>query len=185
MPKSLEVMKAEVVEYVQAMGWNENPVSFAAAIALLHEEAAEAGHAWRDHGLEDATKYEFSDHGFKTRIDNPKPEGVASEFADVLIRLLDDDARFKTDMLEYAEENPDVFALDLGFLENINTLHGLIARVTVAVDTCYGDASSAMAAVLAFLFQLCRRYEIDIYAEYERKMRYNRTRPYRHGGRRA
>ena len=52
--------------------------TFGDRIALLHSEASEALEAYRARGLES--------------WDGPggKPEGVASEFADVFIRLLDD-----------------------------------------------------------------------------------------------
>lgn len=51
--------------------------AFGAMMALIHSEVSEALEAYRDHGLE-AT----------TRADG-KPEGVASELADVLIRVAD------------------------------------------------------------------------------------------------
>jgi hypothetical protein len=89
------------------------------------------------------------------------------------------------DLEEYLEPDPEIFALDDHFLVNINTLHGLIAQVTVATDTCYESPHDAFAAILSFLRQLCTSYGIDLMAEYERKMAYNRTRAYRHGGRRA
>lgn len=38
------------------------------------------------------------------------------------------------------------------------------------------------ADVLIRLLDTCRRYDINLYAEYERKMAYNKTRPYKHGG---
>jgi hypothetical protein len=97
--------------------------------------------------------------------------------------MLDDDARYGLGLAEYLE--PEIFALDEHFLVNINTLHGLIAQVTVATETCYESASSSFAAILSFLRQLCVRCDIDLMAEYERKMAYNLTREYRHGGRRA
>lgn len=82
-------------------------------MALLHEEVSEAGSAWRKHGLDDQTS-PIHPSAFSV----PKPEGVGSEFADILIRLLDD----------------------------------------------------------------CERFGVHLYTEYERKMEYNRTRPFRHGG---
>lgn len=45
------------------------------------------------------------------------------------------------------------------------------------------DVGSEMADVLIRLLDMCDVFGIDIDAEYERKMAYNRARPYRHGGR--
>jgi hypothetical protein len=42
---TLEEMEAEVAAYCEDKGWNVNPVPFEAAMALLHEEVAEAGRA--------------------------------------------------------------------------------------------------------------------------------------------
>ncbi len=114
-------MQAEVVAYCTEKGWagpGSVPKTFGDCMALLHSEVSEALEAFRDHGLEDATgKITFNFHESGLRI-LPKPEGVGSEFADVLIRLLDD----------------------------------------------------------------CDRYGIDLTFEYERKMAYNLTRTYQHGG---
>jgi hypothetical protein len=112
------------------------------------------------------------------------PEGVGSEFADIFIRMLDDSVRYHFDLDGSLEPDREVYALDDEFLVNINALHGLIARVTAATEVCYEDAEEAFAGVLSFLRQMCVRYGIDLMAEYERKMAYNRTREHRHGGRR-
>ena len=44
---------------------------------------------------------------------------------------------------------------------------------------------SEVADVFIRLLDTCERYGIDLRAEYARKMAYNRTRPYRHGGKAA
>jgi hypothetical protein len=184
--KTIKELEAEVEKYCRDMGWYEQEVPFAVAMALLHEEAAEAGHAWRDHGLADAT---YADHpeinpgGVAVDI-IVKPEGVGSEFADIFIRMLDDSVRYHFDLEGSLEPDREVYALDDEFLVNINALHGLITRVTVATEVCYEDAEEAFAGVLSFLRQMCGRYGIDLMAEYEKKMAYNRTREHRHGGRR-
>jgi NTP pyrophosphatase (non-canonical NTP hydrolase) len=110
------------VENNRMLGWRDEPVTFERAIANLHGEVSEAWEAWREHGLKDMTVQ-------PERCINPatgnqvlsKPEGVGSEFADVLIRLLDD----------------------------------------------------------------CDLFGVDLAVEVERKLAYNATRAYRHGGKRA
>jgi NTP pyrophosphatase (non-canonical NTP hydrolase) len=184
MPKTLQEMTAEVEACNRANGWYDTDVPFYVALALLHEEVAEAGHAWREHGLADVTcRGHVHTHGYGDKLD--KPEGVGSEFADIFIRLLDASARYKVDLEEYVEDDPEIFAVDDEFLVNINMLHRLIAGVSVALETRYRSSDAELAGVLAFLRQLCGHYGIDLTAEYERKLAYNRTRPYRHGGRRA
>lgn len=44
------------------------------------------------------------------------------------------------------------------------------------------DVPSELADILIRLVDEAARHGIDLEAEYERKMAYNRTRPYRHGG---
>lgn len=43
---------------------------------------------------------------------------------------------------------------------------------------------SEFADIFIRLLDDCDRFGVDLEAEYERKMAYNRTRPYRHGGKR-
>jgi len=115
MDKTLEQMQAEVRDVNILKGWRQGSNSFGDYIALLHSELSEALEAYRDHRLADATRLDLI--GDIARP--PKPEGVGSEFADVLIRLLD----------------------------------------------------------------VCDIYGVSLRWEFERKIAYNRTRPYQHGGR--
>jgi len=115
----LEQMTAEVRDTNIALGWRSDQTTFGEYIALLHSELTEALEAYRDHRLSDATDYDLNPHGLDIGHGLAKPEGVGSEFADVLVRLLD----------------------------------------------------------------TCDVYGIDLAAEFARKVEYNRTRPYQHGGR--
>lgn len=171
----LEKMEAEVLAYCKDKGWYEEDVPFEVAMALLHEEAAEAGSAWRKWGLEDATEIR-------------KPEGVGSEFADILIRALDDSTRYGLDLPGLVASRGGRFGTHDHFLVNINVLHALIARASMAWDAQpdhFYKPGPCVADVVRFTMQLCELYGIDLEAEYTRKMKYNWTRPHRHGDRRA
>ena len=91
--KSLEDLQVEVVEVEVQLGWKGEkviPNRFGESMALLHSEVSEAFEAYRDWGLRDMTPEQRlrPQEGVAQTIVPPKPEGVGSELADVLIRLL-------------------------------------------------------------------------------------------------
>jgi NTP pyrophosphatase (non-canonical NTP hydrolase) len=188
MPKSLREMEAEVKAYQQEKGWTEYR-SVPVSLALLHEEVSEVGRAWREWGLGDATTGVTADGPDHSR--QAKPQGVGSELADVVIRIMDTSGRYGLGVPGLVPHHRGAFALSEEFMVNVNTLHDLISRVSLAwesnhsADTTADDLAAGLATVLAFTFQLARRSGINIQYEYERKMAYNHTRDYRHGNRRC
>lgn len=178
--KTLTAMTREVLEWCQSKGWYDKPVSFGEAMALLHSEVSEALEAWRIWGTDDGTAGSAINPGGDP---GAKPEGVGSEFADILIRLLDDCGRFDVDLETEVALYVGVHAISSSFLENMNALHDLISFASGMHAVGDGDYRPQFADIYEFLRLCCAEYDIDLTAEYTRKMTYNRTRPYRHGKR--
>ncbi len=84
--ESLNTAKRDVMLWAMDKGWWDDGRTFGDEIALIHSEVSEALEAFRDHGFEDATKDTHAPLGTAAPV--AKPEGVGSELADVLVRLL-------------------------------------------------------------------------------------------------
>lgn len=100
---TLAEMKEEVTRVNAENGWFDEDRTFGDGLALIHSEVSEALEAYRKWGLADATgDHEILGWSMGEAVEAPlaKPEGVGSEFADVLIRLLDECQRADID-LEY------------------------------------------------------------------------------------
>lgn len=106
-----EQMTREVHEVNEVNGWFEQDRPVMTGHMLLVTEVAEASEAWRQWGLDDATESRPESHGRWCKAHGwsgpcpgvdcplPKPEGVGSEYADVLIRLLDQCERDGVDLV--------------------------------------------------------------------------------------
>lgn len=209
--KTLGGMTAEIRSVNIDKGWRApeggpGANTFGDYLALLHSEVSEALEAYRDHRLADATERPVCigdigcpgwhkptplsgeyDHGNRApcpvgHMHLPNPEGVGSELADVLIRLLDMADVFSVKPYDMDMELRDVAPLvDAGnmqsFGDHLALLHYLIGALTT---TAYG---AGWTEFLRALVMVSERYDIDLAAEYERKIAYNRTRPHQHGGR--
>lgn len=92
----LDALADRVEQISRAAGWYDTERTFGDDVALLHSEVSEAFEAYRDNG--DC----LASYGPQTPI--AKPEGVPSELADVLIRLVDTAKRYGVNLEAAVEE---------------------------------------------------------------------------------
>jgi hypothetical protein len=167
-------------------------------IALLHSEVSEALEAYRDHRLADTTVDHYDRiHGFCAHGELrggcsiaplSKPEGVGSELADVLIRFLDMCDVFGLTPFDMDCGLADVESVDPparieSFGDLLAWLHGLIAAMIPPELEKEREFSVALPAFLRGLVTVAEIHRIDLTAEYTRKIAYDKTRAFQHGGR--
>ncbi len=193
--KTIEQMTTEIRENVIAKGFRPATGgpglnTWGDYVALLHTEVSEMLEAFIDHRLADATEANCTHDGPSCSNHPGKPEGVGSEAADVLIRLLD-----MCDVFAFRLAGPDTVLADVlpvyptsGMPSTFGGmdawLHGEVAKlypytIEIPTVTIRNQAWFVLRSLVAF----AQRYDIDLMFEYERKMTYNRTRPFQHGGR--
>lgn len=206
--KSLAELTAEIRIINIEKGWRPaeggpGDRTFGDYLALLHSEVSEALEAFRDHGVADVTG-EFGNgectwamsessmagcdvHGYEAL---PKPEGVGSELADVLIRLLDMCDVFGLTPFDMDCELADVEHVPLR-LDSLGghmaLLHSHFASIGTTMHPVPAERDLAyrvsIPRSLRTLVTVADVYGIDLTAEVDRKVAYNRTRSFRHGGR--
>ena len=187
MQMNLTKLQKEAHAIAKEKGWWDQERSFGDLIALVHSELSEALEAYREH----PNPLPPYDRTFTLeKLPNGKPVGVASELADVVIRVADMAEHYGEPLEPYVEEIgswPGLLAyegLATSFGEWIDVMHMALSDVSrswhVLKDHCLWV--DHLARFVALAQRMAAHYGIDLDAAIEAKMEYNRSRPYRHGG---
>ena len=173
---NLRELQKEAHAIAKEHGWWDEPRSFGDLIALVHSELSGALEAYRAGNIDG--------HVF----------GVASELADVVIRVAGMAEWFKIDLAQAREEDEDLGDEKQAYLQerlsgNLDSFGEWIAAIHEDMaDAGYhqrnrGDnLGSHLVSVIWMVQEMAAHYGIDLDAAIEAKMEYNRTRSYRHGG---
>lgn len=202
--KTMREWAKEIHENAVAHGWWEEDRTISEICALIHSELSEA--------LEEARAarpmmYVMDEYNGEY-IQNPKyfgsrkPEGIAVELADAVIRMLDWMAYCGQEYrLDYVEEQGERLAAGYARSETepeelpefIAYLHDIVSMIHLRlmdIDRVRGRGqkkkrlTEAMAAAVSLVFLVngwLRMQGIQLKEVMEIKHRYNKTRPYKHG----
>lgn len=175
----------EIHENAVKHGWWETERSTGEVIALIHSELSEALEEARDsrpmmyvlgpNGEEICTPCYFNGR---------KPEGIAVELADAVIRVLDMAAYIHAPLERYAETRGELKNfVDAGdFGSQIAWLHGLV--VDLHIGLLEKNAEKILTVMLAFIDEVdlyLQAQSLDLWQVIELKHNYNKGRPYKHG----
>ena len=170
-------------------GWWDEPRSFGDLIALVHSELSEALESYRDVGLAFANSVRKTGLGevvYERHLQ--KPVGVASELADVVIRVADMAEHHHWDLDAVSIPEPEEwmeFSPPKSFGDWIGLCHSHASDALIAAwmpPERFNTPLVALALVVRAVQRMAAHYGIDLDAAIEAKMEYNRTREYRHGG---
>ena len=172
----LRTLQREAHAIAKAHGWWDEGRTFGDLIALVHSELSEALEAYRVCGIVDCPH------------EHTEGAGVASELADVVIRVADVgehyqwalDAASIPEPEEWMEFSPAKSFGDWIGLCHIHASDALIAAWMPPER--FLTPSVSLNLIIRTVQRMAAHYGIDLDAAIEAKMEYNRNRSYRHGG---
>lgn len=181
----LNILCDEIHQNAVEHGFYEKEPTFVQIINLCHSELSEALEEYRK-GCE-LTEIYYSEEDFIWNQGVPysdngekrKPEGIPVELADCIIRILDYCGWKKIDVediLKFRRAGNDYYT----FPELLAECHCLLSQAyrykgLVSCELCLVECVETIEF-------WCKNQDIDIWELVKLKHEYNKTRPYKHGG---
>ena len=156
----------EIHENAVKHGWYDKPISQYEYAALFHSEISEAFEEYR-RGMPDV---------YWNCATTSEPHGIAIELIDLVLRVLDCAGAMGLDVDNGAGEYHIILPEIDGFAHMIYLLH----------DVAYDLFNvAAIRSIINIVEDYCKSKNLDLETLLRLKHEYNKTRPYRHGGKRC
>lgn len=168
-------------------GWWESSRSLEEIRNNLHGEVSEAWEEFRRDGIEGlsnpTSRFSYRD-GRVDAEDTPKPEGFWVEIADLVIRLADWLGSDGHEIVPNALSPRETCLQSVGdVVAFVDQLHGLVGQF--AFSFYPGSAGRLASRICTHCDAAALSCGVSLQAVIELKHEYNKTRPYRHGGKHA
>lgn len=177
MQMDLNKLAKEAYEIAKAHGWHEEENSDEHYLMLILTEIAEAVQADRkDKRARVETFKREMEEGFSCAYYQYMSSTVEDELSDIVIRCFDLEGLRGIDLESVDAIIDDVVGLreDKGFIDLCYMLSG--------VATSNERTKEKICTIIASVFAYCKFKGIEIEWFVEQKMKYNRLRPFKHGG---
>ena len=171
--RNVEDFAREIHGLAVEKGWWDEKRPLEDATVMIHCELSEAVEEYRNgHGF---TEIYYNDDG--------KPEGVPVELADAVIRLLDAAVEYAPHYMEprLRDELPEAFGV---FIERCHDLVSCIARGGDTTTQHFRLQDRTYMRLIGLIEAWFETNGMDLWRVCRMKHEYNKTRPYRHGGKR-
>lgn len=194
---SLNDLAKEAHQISVEHGWWDPEPTFGDLVALMHSELSEALEEYRagrpmvwyaceedESGTMCGDACSLYNLGAECEYRSKKPEGIAVELADCIIRILDwaGHEGVEMDRIFGAVKNHcptwEVAPVQK-FGDFISGLHNLLSMAYTDEEDMRGIY---FCMVIDYIQEALKQSGVDLYTVMRAKMEYNRTRPYRHGG---
>jgi hypothetical protein len=183
---TLSEIQEQAFKTACAKGWHDRPLREGPCVyhdrvlrshALMHREVTEAADAYEEGVL-------FYDDG------ETKPEGFTVELADVVLRVCDTTRALELTLPQRADLRA-IVSVQAPERETfvLATLDGIRRKIDAATEAVriedWRIYREALASAVHLTYMLAGGLDLDLDAALRAKMRYNETRPRRHGGKKA
>jgi len=173
----LEEWQAEIVKTATEHGWHETQQPIGVYMCLVMTEVAEAVEADRKNRNYKLTSRDYydgkveDDIAFKKfYLDNIKGT-VGEEFADIIIRLLD-----------YSGVQFEERELNFGYMDHFPHDDNFAENAWVFCKYILSHTQESVSESIWYVVKWAESLDIDLEQHIIWKMRYNKLRPYKHGG---